>query len=397
MGEDLAVDRLQVGPAVCEPAPPAIRAAAPERVGRTQVSLVRPEALTEAQLAEWRRFQHGQPLLESPYLCPEFTRIVAGLRPGVLVAVAEEGGRPRAFFPFRRRGRVGIPVGGQLSDCQAVLAEPGWEWDASALVRACGLSVYDFTALRAAQRAFAPFHRGVTPSHVIDLRNGFEDYVREQREAGRGVRDPFSGRPHQTLGRIQRLEKQVGPLRVAVHDPDPRSLHLLIRWKREQYRRTGVRDVFSARWTVELLERIHATRTEHFAGVLSTLSVGDRIIAAHMGMRSRSVLHWWFPAYDTAYAKHSPGLILLLEVCRRAAEAGIQEIELGPGDEAYKPLIANRGIPVAAGFVGSASLPLWCRQLRHGTEALASRLPMGPAAQWPAKLFRRIERLLPLG
>ena len=130
--------------------------------------------------------------------------------------------------------------------------------------------------------------------------------------------------------------------------------------------------------------------------MLSTLSVGDRVVAAHMGMRSRTVLHYWFPSFDRAYAKFSPGRILLLELCRAAAAAGIREVELGAGDEDYKLRFADGAIPVAAGFVGSASLPALARHLRYGIEDLASRLPIGPAAHWPARLFRRIERLRPL-
>lgn len=361
--------------------------------GRTRVSVLRPQDLTENHLAEWRRFQSHSPALESPYLSPDFVRIVDGVRPGVLVAVAEEEGRVAGFFPFQRRGRVGKPVGGPLSDCQAVIAAPWWEWDPPSLVRAAGLSVYDFTNLRTEQRPFEPFHRAVDTSHTIDLTRGFDAYVHECRERGRDLPGKPFGMPHQAMARARSLERQAGPLRVVMHDPDPQSLRLVIAWKSEKYRRTGVPDAFAHRWTVDLLERIHATQTGAFAGMLSTLSVNGDVVAAHMGMRSASVLHWWFPVYNMAYAKFSPGLILLLEACRHAAEIGVRTIELGAGGEAFKVLVANGGVQVASGFVGSASLPLWHRQLRYGTENLAGRLPIGPAARWPGRLFRRIERL----
>ena len=234
-----------------DPAPgdEAIRARpayAPVPAGAMRVRLVQPAALSEDELAEWRRFQRGDRLLQSPYLCPEFVRIVAGLRPGVEVAVVEQGGRPVAFFPFRRRGRVASPVAGKLSDCQAVIAAPGWEWDARALIRACGLTVYDFTFLRAAQRSFVPFHRRVVSSHVIGLADGFEAYARGRRAAGRDV-------IAKTVAQMRSLERQAGPVRFTMHDPDPRSLHRLIGWKREQYRTTGAMDAFPVRWPVELL------------------------------------------------------------------------------------------------------------------------------------------------
>lgn len=75
-----------------------------------------------------------------------------------------------------------------------------------------------------------------------------------------------------------------------------------------------------------------------------------------------------------------------------AAAAGLRAIELGAGDEDYKLRFANGAIPVAAGLVGGwASLPLLWRRMRHGVEAVARRLPVGRAAEWPARLFFRIE------
>lgn len=371
-----------------EPRPPPAPAGAPDE---TRVRVVRPDDLTDRELDTWRRFQGLSPALESPCLCPEYVRLVASVRPGVAVAVAERGCETAGFFPFQRRGRVGKPVGGPLSDCQAVLAAPWWDYDPEALVRAAGVLVQDFTYLRAEQRAFAPFHRAVEVSHTIDLRRGFDDYVRGRKEHGRRLPRATSGLPHQTLERARRLERQHGPLRFTMHDPDPAMLRRLIAWKSAQYKRTGVPDVFARRWTVELLERLHAAQSPAFAGVLSTLSVGGTTVAAHMGMRSASVLHWWFPAYDTAFAKLSPGAILLMEVCRHAACDGIRTVELGAGAEPYKLLVADGGIEVAAAFVGSASPPVWYRRARYAVEAFAARLPIGPAARLPEKLFRKLD------
>ena len=356
------------------------------------MKVVDPRDLSDAQLSEWRSFQSCGPALQSPYLTPEFARIASEVRGDVFVAVYEEGGRTAGFFPFQRRGRVAKPVGGPLSDCQAVIAAPWWDWDPRDLIAAAGLAAYDFTFHRAEQSALAPFQRTVEVSPTIDLRRGFDAYVQECRERGRQSPATSSGLPHHTIARMRRVERQLGPLRFVLHDPGPGPLRQVFAWKSEQYRRSRYPDVFAHRGTVELLERIHATQTETFAGVLSTLSVGDRLVAAHMGMRSASVLHWWFPAYDPADAKFSPGMILLLELSRAAAEAGIRSIELGAGDEPYKALVANDGVPVAAGFVGPTSLAVLYRQFRHASSGFAARLPIGPVAHWPDRLFRRLER-----
>jgi CelD/BcsL family acetyltransferase involved in cellulose biosynthesis len=353
-----------------------------------RVSVLRPEELDEGRLAAWARFQDGDPMLASPFLRPEFTRLAALARPDVMAAVVEEDGEPRGFFPFQRRRRSGRPVGGGLSDCQAVVAAPGWDFDARALVRAAGLAVYEFTQMRAGQRPFAPFHRKVVESPVIDLADGgFDAYARGRRAAGRNV-------VTQTMSHARRLERQLGPLRFVMHDPDPRSLRRLIEWKRRQYQRDrwgGALDVFSHRWAVELLERVHAAQAPGFAGVLSTLWAGDGMVAAHMGMRSPTVLHYWFPAYDGAHAKLAPGRILLLEMIRSAAAAGLRAIELGAGDDGYKDRFANAAIPVAAGFVGPPSLPLWGRRLWHAAGAVARRVPIAPGGRRADELFFRME------
>lgn len=353
-----------------------------------RVSVLRPEELAGGQLTAWARFQDGDPQLASPFLRPEFAQIAALVRRDVMTAVVEENGELRAFFSFQRHRRSGRPVGGGLSDCQAVVAAPGWNFDARALVRAAGLALYEFTHLRAGQRSFAPFHRKVVASPVIELADGgFDAYAEERRASGRNV-------VTQTMSHARRLERQLGPLRFVMHDPDPRPLHRLIEWKRRQYQRErwgGALDVFSRRWTVELLERIHATQEVGFAGVLSTLWAGDKMVAAHMGMRSPRVLHYWFPAYDGAHAKLAPGRILLLEMIRGAAAAGLRAIELGAGDDGYKDRFANGALPVAAGFVGSASIPFWSRRLWHAAASVAHRVPIARGGRRADELFFRVE------
>lgn len=367
--------------------PSARQAAKPARKRRVRLSVSRPQELSSGQLAAWRRLQDGDPALASPFLRPEFALLVADVRRDVAVATVEQDGEERAFLAFQRRGRVGRPVGGGLSDVQAIVAEPGWDCDARALARAAGLAVLTFTHARADQLPFAPFHRRVAESPLVELDGGFEAYVRGRRAAGSNV-------VTQTMSHARRLERQLGPLRFVMHDPDPRSLNRLIEWKRHQYgqdRWGGALDLFSRRWTVELLERVHAMQAEGFAGVLSALWAGDAMVAAHMGMRSATTLHYWFPAYDPAHAKLAPGRILLLEMIRAAAAAGIRRIELGAGDEGYKGRFANGAVAVASGFVGPPSIPLWNRRLWHAAEAVARRVPIGRGGRRADELLFRIE------
>lgn len=338
----------------------------------------------DAGLAErWTELQASDPRLASPYLCPEFTRAAAATRAGVEVAVLERDGSVVGFLPFQREPMgVGKPVGGRLSDCQALIAEPGTEWSAPDLLRACRLSIWDFDHLLAFQEPFRPFHRRVSDSPILDLSRGFEAWVAERRASG-------SNRIPQTRRKTRKLEREHGPLRFEPEVSDPDVLDRVIAWKSEQCRRTGVSDFFALDWTVDLVRRIHRTRTGDFAGVLSALWVGDRLAAAHMGMRSRRTCHWWFPVYEHDLARYSPGSVLLLELARWSAEQGLDTLELGKGDDAYKQGMLSGNVPVAEGCVTRPSVVALGRRVRRTAEALVRRSGLAPRVRFLLRWSRR--------
>ncbi len=122
-------------------------------------------------------------------------------------------------------------------------------------------------------------------------------------------------------------------------------------WKSAQHQRTGVLEIFRHDWVVALLERIRTTQTPQFSGVLSALYVADRLAAIHLGIRNVRALHIWFPAFERAYEKYSPGLILLVELAKAAASMGIERIDLGKGSERYKASFKSGTLPLAEGSV----------------------------------------------
>jgi CelD/BcsL family acetyltransferase involved in cellulose biosynthesis/glycosyltransferase involved in cell wall biosynthesis len=312
---------------------------------------LRADQLTADHLRAWSDLQRADPALDSPFFRPEFTRAVAAVRPGVRVAVLEEGGAPAGFFPFQDRGwGIGGPVGGRLCDFQGVVARPGLAWRADELVRACGLLAWDFDHLVASQGAFVPYHYATAGSAFMDLSKGFEAYADERRRTG-------SRLLRQTQRLALKLGREVGPVRFEPHAADPHVLATLIDWKAAQYRRTGATNVFAFGWTVRLLERAVGERGEAFAGKLSALYAGGRLIAIDLGLRSYGVLHGWFPAYHPGFAQYSPGTILLLEIAKAAEALGLRRYDLGKGPEPYKARFMSGAIPVAEGSVAVAP---WC-------------------------------------
>ena len=309
-----------------------------------KVHLLKPSELSEDLIEVWSRMLDCDAAFSSPYFSPEFTRAVARCRDDVEVAVFDDGNEVVGFFPFQRRpGNVGKPVGGRLSDFQGVIGHADRIGTARDLLRACQLSVWDFDHLLASQTAFRPYFRLDDDFACIDIREGWEAYIKDKR----GTRSDLLQKSNR---KYRKMEREIGPIQFKMHVADERLLLKLIEWKSQQYRDTGVTDVFSHSWTVDLLKQIFQHQNEAFGGVLSALFAGDRVVALHMGMRTRNTLHHWFPVYDGTMGKYSPGIMLTLEITKAANRYGIQRVDLGRVSE-WKSRFMNSSIAVAEGSV----------------------------------------------
>ena len=155
----------------------------------------------------------------------------------------------------------------------------------------------------------------------------------------------------------------------------------MLGWKSDQYRSTGKTDLLVPGWIREAIYGIWERRADGFSGALSLLYAGDRLIAGHMGMRSRSVWHYWFPAYDARTAKYSPGSILLLKMAEHAPQVGIRIVDLGKGMNPYKERLMNSSSLLASGRI---ELPSWKSFYARSSRTVRSRLrssPIGPPAR----------------
>ncbi|MEV4169984.1 GNAT family N-acetyltransferase [Nonomuraea sp. NPDC049709] len=277
-------------------------------------------------------------------MSPEFTLTVGELRDVVRVAVLHDGPEIVGFFPFERHPMgIGKPVAAGLTDAQGLVYVKDLEIDPRRLIKACGLAVYEFDHLVSGQPLTNCRHEK-HPSPIIDLRDGWERYTETLRR--------HSGKTYKsTLAKSRKLQREAGPMRHDYATTDLAPLRTLLGWKTDQYRRTGRTDRFAHQWIVELVERLLATQSESFAGVLDMVYVDDRPVAGHFGLRTRTTLAGWFPAYDTHFAKYSPGLIHHLAMAERAAESGIAIIDMGRGQKEYKDKLKNGELEVAEGRV----------------------------------------------
>lgn len=329
------------------------------------LEVVRFRELTAAHLARWVEWQAADPALASPYFRPEFTEVVAARHADTFVAVIDDG---LAFFPFERgRREIGHPVGGIISDYHGIIAQPGFRFDPVEMVRRCGLRAWDFDHLPAAQSAFAPWAQGRTSSPVIDLALPAAGGSAQLRE--------------QTARRRRKLAREVGSVEIEMASTDEAAFEQLLAWKSAQYLASGAADLFKPGWIRNVVDAFRIRREREFGGVLSVLRAGGRPVAAHFGLRSRGLLHYWFPAYDPALSACSPGMVLLLDMIDAAPAHGIQAIDFGKGDATYKLRLANTRIPLMEGGVVASP---WLRIRRRSHAAMDGwfrRSPLLPIAR----------------
>ncbi|MFQ5730468.1 MAG: GNAT family N-acetyltransferase [Planctomycetaceae bacterium] len=350
----------------------------------TDIRVLHPLELTDAQLAVWSQLQEQHGIFESPYFRPEFTRTVAAVHDGVEVAVLTSGDEIAGFFPFQRqRGDVAAPVGGRMSDFHGAIVDPAVRWDAVELMRGCGLRAWNFHHLIADQAPLQPFRYRTSESLFADVSDGFDAYYRERRKTG-------SKRLKRIRQKTRKLERDAGAIRLESHVADRDVLETLMRWKSKQYRESGLFDLFSVPAPRRLLETVLTTQGRGFAGMLSVLYVDGRVGAIDFGIRSRGVLHSWFPAYDRALSAYGLGHILLVEMLKAAPELGIRRIHVGKAKESYKHSFASGCVDVSDGAVDVRPLRSRAKRGWFETKQWLKETPVQTALRRPVRWARRM-------
>jgi CelD/BcsL family acetyltransferase involved in cellulose biosynthesis len=352
-----------------------------------KIRTVKIEQLTGDEVTAWSAIQRSEPELASPFFRPEFAQAVAATRNDVEVAILEEEGRPVGFLPYQRsQWNVGRPVGGNLSDYHGLIAPAGASCDLIELLNVCGLRVWHFDHLPFGQPSFAPFVCRSADSSYIDLPDSSEDYF-ALRENGRRLKSEFGQK-------MRKLEREIGPLRFVADARDPQFVSKLIAWKSAKFHRMNTPNIFEYAWVRKLLENILAHESNEFSHFLSVLYAGDTIASIHFGIRSGTLLHGWFPAYNVELARYSPGILHWLETIKAARSIGIRRIDLGKGREAYKHRLATGATKIAEGAVDvKASAAAVRRAWWHTRECIRSS-PLATHVDVPTRILYRMKHWL---
>ncbi|MGA4837639.1 GNAT family N-acetyltransferase [Streptomyces sp. G45] len=339
-----------------------------------RIDIVHPDELTGADLGLWSELRAATVTTANPFMSAQFSRAVGRTRPDTRVAVLRHRGTPVGYFPYQRspwgHGRA---LGLGVSDCQGAVLHPDVLLDPRQLMRACDLNAWEFNHLEDGQDLFLPYATGQFASPVIDLSEGFAHYENHLRAHARGFLK--SARAQE-----RRMGRNLGPVRFVYDERDPAALRTLIAWKSDHYRRTGRRDPFARPWIAQLVDQLAATGTPDCSGTLSVLYAADRPVAAHFGLRSRTVFSCWFPSYDRSLAAYSPGRVLYLRMIEAAAESGIRLFDFGRGEAAYKNSFKTGDLLVHEGALRTVGVGAAAHWLRREPVRAAHRLLRGHPA-----------------
>lgn len=350
-----------------------------------KASLITPQELDTDCIRRWEELRATNPVYASPFYSPHFALAVGDVRRDAQVAIFEQDGQITGFLPFHRvRGRIAKPIGGHLNDYHGAILMPGLLLSDPGLLKAAGLDAYDFDHLP------QQFGCGLNATDVgeaspqMDLSMGYGDCIAAKGESWkRGQRD--------MARKSRKMERELGPIRFEFSSRSSDLFELHGEMRNALYRRMGLRADYGTGWDGEVLRSLHNSDSPGFRSVLSVLFADSRPVAAHFGLVSGDVLHWWFPAYDLAVQRYSPGLQLIDACARQATNEEISMIDFGKGDDRYKALFADRSTPMLKGSAcHQGSLAARARAGHAAILGFAERVLPAAIKAYPRKSVERL-------
>ncbi len=354
-----------------------------------RVEINHPSALTESDWNAWSEIRSSDPRLDSPYLSPEFTRILGSARLDAKVIVAfDETEKPFCFLPVQVSGfGLARALGAPFSDCHGPIIANEHMLQLPRILQLAGISGYAFTGMIAPDDFDVGIVRDTNQASIADLSPGFDVYLESRRSEY-----PKHFKKARRLGR--QSAREAGELTLEFHSSDVGVLHQLIDWKRQQFLRTGLHDVLAPKWVRDMLQRCMNAQTSDFSGVLTTLRMGEDLAAAEFGIRSGSVLHGWISGYNPDFSAYSPGTLLQERLLEAACDQGVLRADLGVGADHYKKYYASGSQELATGVVLAEGAAGHLRRVLGGAWSFAEQSPFGPVAKLAGSARRRLDNIL---
>lgn len=344
-----------------------------------RVETIHPNELGPAEVARWRAHQRANAALRSPYLTPEWTRMLGALRAGARVCVIDGGA---SFLGVQRLSRfAAMGLGAPIADYQGLIGESDLSIEPRAICRALNVGRIDIANAPAGTLRAPAGEDGSWIAEVSAGRDLYEAALKQRR--AEFVR--------QTDKKTRKFEREFGPLEFRARSTERADFETLIVWKNAQLARTGQPQIWARPWVRGALDICFEANAAEFSGVLFTLHARDTLAAAAFCLRSESVLHVWLLGHDSAYDAYSPGVLLARRAIHWASDKGFAEVDFGAGDYQYKRQLSTTQRTLERGVIAGGS---WSGAVRHTQNALRTRIerfPQPQLAALPGKAMRRLD------
>jgi CelD/BcsL family acetyltransferase involved in cellulose biosynthesis len=336
--------------------------------------------------ADWDALVTAQrrpsPYLLFPWLRAWWREHGAGAEPAVQVAL--RAGTLVGVLPTFVRRRHGLRVLRFLGDARSMLADvllaPGEDERVARLLLEAAFARADYAALfglpaGSVTEAAAPdrltlHERNESP--VLDLGEEWDAVLGRKLSPSSRGRLRRKRRRLEELGRLEVVFAET-PARVRAAAEDSFRIHAL-RW-RGRPDVSGIADARTQRCYLAAYIGLATERPGTFR--IATMRLDGRAIAyhAHFLLGGRMYAHRL--GFDPAFARCSPGLLLMLDAFERAAAEGVEVVELlGPAEPYKEPFVdrleplheaigLGRGLRGRAAGAHAAAIRLRSRLKRH--------------------------------
>lgn len=345
-----------------------------------RIKTIHPRELGEGHVALWRAHQHANPALQSPYLTPEWARLIGQVREDARVCVIEDG---EGFFGAQRLSRfTAMGLGAPIADYQGIVGRSGLAIASADLCRALHVGRIDLTHAPAGATPLTI--GGEDGSWLAEISGGRDLYEAALRQR----RTDFV---RQMDKKARKLERECGHIEFRAASAERANFETLAAWKNAQLMRSGQPQIWAAPWVRRTLDACFETRERGFGGALFTLSAEGRLAAAAFCLRSHRVLHLWLLAHEQAFDAYSPGVQLVRKIVGWAGDNGLREVDFGPGDYQFKRQLSTGQRMLQRGVVAGASFAGALRRAEYALRAQIERLPQQQIAALPGKAMRKLD------
>jgi CelD/BcsL family acetyltransferase involved in cellulose biosynthesis len=307
-----------------------------------KVDVIEASHLSDDVRKAWHDLRAQNSDLWSPYFDIRLFDVLAKHAPHPRLAIVSQGSKITGLLPFQgKSGGLARPLGAPMSDQHDVLCAQGSSLDLAQIIAKMSVSGFRFSGLR--HEVPTALNSEVSTCHVADLSDGVDAYV-TWRKAN------WNDQVKKNERRKRQGEREWGPMRIVTACPKTSdAFEKLMAWKQAKYIETNRHNVLGVPWISAVLRDLYQSPEPNFVGEITQLYFGDHLAALEFGLRAGTAMHSWFPAFDIAYGKVSPGILLMDGMIEACGHRGILKVDLGPGFDQYKRHASNAPVQVWSG------------------------------------------------